>query len=170
MRGWKRFKFIWILDFEFFAPPGEFPEPLCLVAYEVRTRRWVKLWRDQLRSGMPPFDVGDDVLFVAFYASAEVGCFLVLGWPVPVHLLDLFAEFRNWTNGRPVPSGNGLLGALDYFGLPGMATATKDELRDLAIRGGPYTDHERGDPSAASDPARGAGIRADHVRRPYGLR
>ena len=145
MRDWETFRYIWILDFEFHAPFGELPEPLCLVAYEVRTGQRLKLWQDQLRSGDPPFDVDDDVLFVAFYASAEMGCFLALSWPVPVHLLDLFAEFRNWTNGRPVPSGNGLLGALNYFGLPGMAKATKDEKRDLAIRGGPYTDQERQD-------------------------
>ena len=58
-------------------------------------------------------------------------------------MLDLYAEFRNWTNGRFVPSGNGLLGALGYFGLPGMAAAAKDEMRDLAIRGGPYASDER---------------------------
>jgi hypothetical protein len=32
----------------------------------------------------PPFDTGRDILFVAYYASAEVGCFLALGWLVPV--------------------------------------------------------------------------------------
>lgn len=134
---------VWVLDFEFHVPPGELPEPLCLVAHEIRTGRRLELWRDELRAGAPPFCLGDDVLVVAFFASAEIGCFLALEWPVPVHLLDLYVEFRNFTNGRRPRSGSGLLGALDHFGLPGMASATKDELRDLAIRGGSYTGDER---------------------------
>ena len=36
---------------------------------------------------------------VAYYASAEIGCHLALGWPVPQRVLDLFTEFRNHTNG-----------------------------------------------------------------------
>src|SRR5262249_18370624 len=47
------------------------------------------------------------------------------------------------TSGLPVPCGNGLLGALAYFGLDGLAAAEKDALRQLALRGGPYTDAER---------------------------
>lgn len=143
MTGWGCFREIWVLDFEFHAPPGEQPEPLCLVANEMRTGRRVDLWQDQLHQGHPPFLIQPDVLFVAYFASAEIGCFLQLGWLVPSNVLDLYAEFRNRTNGQATPSGNGLLGALDYFGLPGIAAAAKDEMRDLAIRGGPYPLNER---------------------------
>jgi hypothetical protein len=83
------------------------------------------------------------VLFVAFYASAELGCHLALDWPMPARILDLFAEFRNTTNGLPVPCGYGLLGALAYFGLPALDAAEKESLRQLAMRGGPFTDAER---------------------------
>jgi DNA polymerase I len=38
-------------------------------------------------------------LFVAYYASAELGCFKALGWPMPVRILDLFVEFRCHLNG-----------------------------------------------------------------------
>ena len=82
-------------------------------------------------------------MFVAYYASAELGCHEVLGWPAPVHVLDLFAEFRNVTNGYSTPCGNGLLGALASFGLDGIDTAEKDSMRELAIRGGPWTTDER---------------------------
>jgi hypothetical protein len=91
----------------------------------------------------PPFPIEEDTLFVAYYASAELGCFLALGWPMPARVLDLFAEFRCVTNGLPVPCGNGLLGALAYFGLDAIEGAEKEAMRDLAIRGGPYTAEER---------------------------
>ena len=47
----------------------------------------------------PPFPIGADALFVAYYASAELGCFRALSWPMPANMLDLFVEFRNRTNG-----------------------------------------------------------------------
>jgi hypothetical protein len=97
---------VWAVDFEFRAPDGERPEPLCMVARELRGGRLVELWADELRAcPMPPFDVGPDTLFVAYYASAELGCFLALGWPMPARVLDLFAEFRVATNGKPVGPG-----------------------------------------------------------------
>jgi hypothetical protein len=63
----------------------------------------------------------------------------VLGWPHPVHLLDLFAEFRCLTNGLRLPHGSGLLGALLHYGLPTIGGEQKDEMRDLILGGGPWT-------------------------------
>ena len=71
----------------------------------------------------------DDVLFVAFYASAELGCYRVLGWPMPERILDLFIEFRDRTNGLPTPAGSRLLGALAYFGLDAMGAIEKRKCR-----------------------------------------
>ena len=73
-----------------------------------------RLWRDEFGVA-PPYPTGPDVLFVAYYASAEIGCHLALGWPVPERVLDLFTEFRNHTNGIPTVSGAGLLGALAHL-------------------------------------------------------
>jgi len=102
------------------------------------------IWADELRRlATPPYEVGPDSLFVAFYSSAELGCHLALGWPLPVNVLDLYVEFRNLTNGRELPCGNGLLGALAWFGLDAMAAAEKEEMRTLALRGGPWTADER---------------------------
>ena len=49
------------------------------------------------RSAWPsaPYATGGDVLFVAFYASAELVCYRVLGWPMPERILDLYVEFRD---------------------------------------------------------------------------
>ena len=90
----------------------------------------------------PPFDTGPDTLFVAFYASAEIGTFLALDWPTPARILDLFAEFRNLTNGLPVPS-NKLISALEYFGLDTIGAVYKQNMIDLILRGPPWTEEER---------------------------
>ncbi len=49
----KEFREIWLCDFEFIANPGERPEPVCLVARELRSNRIVRLWRDEFGSGPP---------------------------------------------------------------------------------------------------------------------
>jgi hypothetical protein len=87
--------------------------------------------------------MGPAALFVAYYASAELGCFLSLGWSPPARILDLFTEFRNLTNGSSPLAGNSLLGALSYFGLDGIGASEKDDMRQLALRGGEYTREER---------------------------
>ncbi len=142
--GLQRFGEVWLIDFEFTALAGERPRPVCLVAHEFKSGRRVRIWEDELCSmGQPPFGVGPENLIVAYYASAEVGCFLALGWTPPQNVLDLFTEFRTLTNGGTVPCGNGLLGALAYFGLPSIEAAEKDSMRQLAERGGPWTPAER---------------------------
>jgi DNA polymerase I len=136
------FRQVWVIDFEFGASPGENPEPVCLVAWELRSRRRLRLWRDEFGTA-PPYPTGRDTLIVAYYASAEISCHLALGWPVPERVLDLFAEFRNSTNGIPTGNGAGLLGALAYHGLDGIGTLEKDEMRALVLGGGPWSDIER---------------------------
>jgi hypothetical protein len=142
--GNRNFREVWLVDFEFSAPPGERPTVVCLVAKELSTDRTLRFWQDEL-AGMdrPPYAIDENALFIAYYASAEMGCHLALGWPLLVNVLDLFTEFRNATNGLPVPCGNGLLGALASHGLSSIDTAEKESMRDLAIRGGPWMDEEK---------------------------
>src|SRR4051812_40340720 len=100
------FREVWLLDFEFEASAGERQYPLCMVAVELRSGRTIKMRRHELYRcrGRPPFDIGPETLFVAYYASAELGCFLALDWGLPVAVVDLFAEFRVLTNGLPLVS------------------------------------------------------------------
>ncbi len=138
------FREIWAVDFEFRAPPGHNPEPICMVAKEILSGRTIRLWQEALRAAAtPPFDTGPDTLFVAYYASAEIGCHLALGWEIPANILDLYVEFRNFTNGLPTPCGAGLLGAMSYFGLGGIQALEKEGMRELAMRGGPFTADEQ---------------------------
>ena len=136
------FREVWALDFEFTVEPGALPVPVCMVARELRSGRLLRMWQDELPA-CPPFRVDDQALFVAFYASAEVGCFLTLGWPVPARLLDLYTEFRNETNGLALPDGAGLLGALAYHRIAAITSDLKHEERELVMRGGPWTADER---------------------------
>lgn len=136
------FREIVLADFEFHAPPGERPEPACLVFKLLRAGRTVRLWRDEMPPE-PPFPVDAHTLFVAYYAGAELGCFRVLGWPMPARILDLYVEFRERTNGIPPAAGNGLIGALTYFGLDTIGAVEKADMRAIFIRGGPYSDQER---------------------------
>jgi DNA polymerase I len=83
------FREIWVVDFEFQSEPGERPVPVCLVAWELRTGRKLRLWREDFGTS-PPYSIDAKSLFIAYYASAELGCHLSLGWPMPARILDLF--------------------------------------------------------------------------------
>jgi hypothetical protein len=136
------FREIVLADFEFAVTPGNRPVPVCLVAHELKSGRRFRIWHDQFAPA-PPYATGPDVLFVACYASAELGCYRVLGWPTPKRILDLFCEFRARTNGLDTPAGNGLLGALAYFGLDAIGAVEKDEMHELVLRGSPWSETER---------------------------
>ncbi len=144
MNGLESFAEIWCVDTEYSAPTGHRPTPICLLAQELRSGRQLRLWFDQLAQlRAAPFRTDDRALFVAYAAAAEFSVFHTLGWPAPARTLDLFFEFRALTNGLQTPSGSGLLGAMVYHGLPVMEAAEKESMRQLAIRGGPFTDAER---------------------------
>ncbi|MBN8625974.1 MAG: DNA polymerase I [Planctomycetes bacterium] len=141
MSSLNQFKEIWLVDFEFQQLNGEKPAPVCMVGREYRSGRIVRLWQHQL--SQPPFSLDADNLFVAYYSSAEWNCHLALDWPVPARILDLYAEFRCLTSGLPTPCGFGLLGALSYFGLDAIDASEKDSMRQLVLRGGPWSDAEQ---------------------------
>ena len=121
---------------------GQRPRPVCMVAKDLSTGQEWRLWRGEFGSA-PPFPIGTDSVFIAYYASAELGCFKALGWPMPANVLDLFVEFRNRTNGLTTPAGSGLVGALTYFGLDDIGATEKDDMRSLVLRGGLWSPEER---------------------------
>src|SRR5690242_17617378 len=129
------FRHIVVADFEFHFGghasideanrSGERPRPVCLVAKDLCTGQQWRLWSDGF-GPVAPFPTGSDSLFVAFYASAELGCFRTRGWPMPANVLDLFVEFRNRINGLYWPAGSSLIGALQYFGLGHIDVGEKE--------------------------------------------
>jgi hypothetical protein len=137
------FEEVVFLDSEFVANPGERPELVCLVAVEQRSGKTFRLWLEDGRPPEPPFAHGPRVLTVAYFASAELGCYLALQWPFPAKVLDPYVEFRVQTNGRPLLHGVGLFGAMAYYGLDAMEGAQKDLLRKRILAGGPYNAEDR---------------------------
>lgn len=132
------------VDFEYFAPPrakGRL-RPICMSAVEFQSRRPISLWLWDDPPAASPFG-GDWTLF-AYAAQAEVSCFIELGWRLPPFVIDAFAEFRVHTNGLRMPGTNGLLGALDHYGIrTSTDQARKDEMRDLCIAGGPFSAEQK---------------------------
>lgn len=140
------FRAVWALDFEFISEPGALPIPVCMVARELNSGRLIRLWQDEL-GPTPPFAIDDNTLFAAFFSSAEWGCFLALGWPLPTRVIDLYAEFRCETNGMVrgelYKGKHDLLHCLSYHGIYAITSAQKEEVRQLIMRGGPWTPEER---------------------------
>ncbi len=137
------FSSVWCADFEFYQPDGELPRPLCMVARELRSGQLLRLWEDDLLEKKAPIPGGPNSLFVAYYAAAEVSCYLVLGWQPPARILDLYAEFCCKTSGLKLPYRRNVLGCLTYHGLDGITAVEKADMQALAMRGGEYTAAER---------------------------
>jgi len=137
---------IWVVDFEFTSNPGERPNPVCIVARELRSGKTESVWMEGNDAGdlkSPPYSTGKNALFISFYAPAEMSCHLALGWQMPVNLVDLFAEHRVLTNGLP-GVGNSLLAACEYRGVPSIPSSDHKELmRNLVLAGGPYSNSDR---------------------------
>ena len=90
-----------VCDFEYEVADGDVPNVLCMVAHvldeNLRHVRTIRLWRGEF-GARPPFDVGDDTLFVAYSAWAEMSCFLTLGWQFPTHVFDQHTAYLAASN------------------------------------------------------------------------
>jgi hypothetical protein len=148
------YKYVVAIDFEFEfgGHDGNPPRPVCMVAKDLRSGKEWRVWRGEFGAA-PPFPTGPDSLFVAYYASAELGCFRALGWPMPENVLDLFTEFRAHTNGTDWLEGRSLLAALQFFKVDGIGATEKQGMRELILRGPPWTPQQQADISdyCASD-------------------
>ena len=91
-----------LADSEFGARPGARPNPVCFVFHELGSGRRTRTWLGGGGSVSPaPFVFDDRTLFVAYFSSAELGCFLALDWKLPARILDLYVEFSRLTSGTP---------------------------------------------------------------------
>jgi hypothetical protein len=148
-----RFKEIWAVDFEFQAydhkeparsivAQGDRVRPVCMVAEELFSGQQIWLWQDQF-GPEPPFDIGNESLFVSYSAGAEFSCFLILGWKKPLHILDLYVEFIALGNGRGGARNPSLLSALEHFHHPGISTGEKTDMRKLILHQSSWTRQEQ---------------------------
>jgi DNA polymerase I len=143
-KEWRDFRQIWCRDDEYLARPGERVIPICSVAYELRSGRFMRQWYHG--QGEPTrLVIKPDCLAVSYNCAAEFSCDLALGQDLPIHNLDACQEFKLCTNGLSRPDGIGLLGAMAHFGLNAISVVEKTEMRSLAMRGGPFTEQEKKD-------------------------
>lgn len=140
-----RYAAIWVVDTEYVQPDGCRPDPVCVVARELRTGRLEREWLANRSTTPPPcpYDLGPDALFIAYMASAELGVHLAQGWEMPCNVLDLYVEYQRNTNGRDRPHGAGLLGAMASYNIGSMDAGVKDACRDLIMSGGPWDADEQ---------------------------
>ncbi|MDA9099980.1 DNA polymerase [Planktomarina sp.] len=138
------FRKIYAIDFEYCGADGEIPNIVCMVIQDLRSGGVSRCWRDD-RSEMrtPPFEAGEDVAIVSYFAPAEVQSMLALDWDIDVSVIDLFAEFRCQTNGNPDVGRKSLVSALQLYGLEQFIPEEKDSMRDLILSGGPWSEAQR---------------------------
>lgn len=141
MKSWEDFSERWVIDYEFISSRGNRQLPICYVAQNIDTGDIIRNWIVGTET-KPEYPIDSKSLFIAYFASAEMGCHIPLGFSFPVYLLDLFTEFRCLTNGIRVPSGNSLIGACTYYGLSSSDVAYKDSMRDRILQGKPFSKDE----------------------------
>lgn len=134
-----------IIDFEFIATDGNRPTPVCLVGKQWPNGATFRYWlHNEPSIALPEWLRGSDSPVVAFFASAEWGCYISLGWPLPTNCLCLHAECRNLTNGMSGYSKLNLLGSARVFGVKHIpAIDEKESMRKLILGGGPWTTKEK---------------------------
>jgi hypothetical protein len=147
---------IWAVDGEWYpgrglangGVHGDRATPYCLCAYEIRSRRLIKLRQHEL-GRFPPYRLDGEALVITYMLSADYGgIHLPLGWGKPAFAYDAYVEFRHVANNAAVKSGDhaegfySLAGALRFFGEDELDVTRKDEIRDRILQGPPFTEAE----------------------------
>ena len=138
------FQKIYAIDFEYHGSDGEIPNVVCMVVQDLRSGEVTRHWQGDLQQmKTPPFETGEDIALVCYFAPAEVQSMLALGWDLDLSVIDLFAEFRCDTNGDPDAGRKSLVNALQFNGLDHLIPKEKDSMRDLILSGGPWSKAQR---------------------------
>ena len=138
------FRKLYAIDFEYFGSDGEIPSVVCMVVQDLRSGEVSRHWQDDLQKmKTPPFETGEDIALVCYFAPAEVQSMCALDWDLNVSVIDLFAEFRCQTNGNPNVGRKSLVSALQFNGLDHLIPEEKDSMRDLILSGGPWSKGQR---------------------------
>jgi DNA polymerase I len=136
-----------VLDTEYIARKGETVIPVCLCARSLSTGQEWRVFAEPSARQSCPLPVTPDVLYVCFSAPAEWSYFVACGWELPTTILDLYAEEMLLTNTQKAQNGRryvpSLLLTLGKYGLDAMTAAEKEGMRDLILRGHPFSDEER---------------------------
>ena len=152
------FRELWAVDTEHYpgaglangGVEGDPLTPLCLVALELRTGRFVQLWQDRL-GPFAPYRLDTDALISGYMLGSEFGVHVAKGWGEPACALDAYVEFRHYVNDGSLKSEDrekgfySIGGALRYFLEDEIDLTRKQDMRDRIIQGPPFSARERTD-------------------------
>jgi len=160
---------IWVADSEFhsqgksadglYHAEGGLPVPVCFVFFNPFTGEEIRqFYRPDEPHPPCPISLGTDTLFVAFSAQAELLTMLRLWGKMPSRILDLEMEWLALTNEeyqrkqmkQEARNANkdgdisplSLLGVCAVHGISTRDQEHKDAMRDLILRGKPWTEKE----------------------------
>jgi DNA polymerase-1 len=160
-----QFRAVIAIDFEFRTEAYGHVRPVCMVAEDLISGQTWRVWLDG-GGQMPQLPTGSDVLYVSYSAPAEWSCYLSLDVQLPTNILDLYAWHRLSKNGWKAPRQSkkidpatgkkfdlkakdealkcNLLLLMAEHGLAQLAmdADSKQGMRELILRGGPYTADE----------------------------
>jgi DNA polymerase-1 len=142
------------IDTEFRLDENFRQHVVCIVAREHPGGRTCRIWLDDDPKQRFQLPCDEHTLWVSFVATAELRSMLALGRPLPALVLDLYVENR-WLhnfqesnderNRKKQEKFFGLLATLRRFGCEWAGAEEKDEMRELILRGGPYTEQQQKD-------------------------
>ena len=147
---------------------GDPPTPLCLVGYELRSGRLVRLWQDDF-GPFPPYRLDKEALIFSYMLSAEFGTHLASRWGQPACALDAYIEFRHYVNdgaAKAEDRGEGffkLRGALRYFLEDELDFTHKKEMVDRVVQGPPATAEEGTEFDGCENDVRGLARLIRHI-------
>ena len=152
----QKFRKVIALDAEFIeSAPGAFPwRVVCFCWKDLLSGEEGRAWHTEFTSE-PPFPIDETAVIVSYNATAEIMAMRSVGWPDPVHVLDLYVEHLNSINGLDRDllgiSGKdqserrkaGLLDAMAARGLSGISREEKSDTIALILSGGPWSPEDR---------------------------
>ncbi len=124
----QHYREVWTLDTEYcFADrnSGNRPTPVCLVAHEIRSNRWLRHGSINCTADIPHSLLARNRSLSPTTRRQNRGTFVALDWPLPANILDLHTEFRCLNNGLSTIAGYSLHGALIHFGVSGIDVEEK---------------------------------------------
>jgi len=127
---WTDFTRVIVCDTEFYQPDGYRPKLHVAVAVDAETRE-VAVSGDQVPSWHTTL-ASPKYLWVFFYAPADLAALLAAGAPLPVNVLDLYAEFCCLMNSATTKKRSGLLAVLRHYGIDYQAGVQKERLQQIA--------------------------------------
>ena len=144
------------IDFEYYAPPGCNPKPICVAWICPTTGESGTCWLwDEARPC--PFPMTVETVLFSYNIAAETSCFLALPtWPRPTNVVDLWLEYGQVVNVWPTEAPEwkprrapakkprkGLLDAMRAYGLEATPSEVKAHFQQRAQEGPPWSDEDR---------------------------